>query len=210
MVGHPSTAISSSSVGATAPPPESLLIDHIRAHVKQGEKAKERADQAREKAEQHFIAAGKYLFDLKTHYAPTWQRWEIILETKVKLSTGRASELMQLADGRKDLQQIRDGKAQSVARLRAHSSSLQASVVKRPRSEEGYGESPVGSDFPVGQAAPIITKRDAALQLIKFLMDKGVREMATKMVIEGERQNDFDDFRDAALKLYAVMMGVGR
>jgi hypothetical protein len=108
-----------------------LLIGHIRAHVKQGEKAKERADQAREKAEQHFISAGRYLFTLKLHYAPTWQHWEAILKAKVGLSTGRASELMQLADGRKDLQQIRDGKAESVARLRAGRSSLQA-----PCSEE--------------------------------------------------------------------------
>jgi len=57
MVAHPSTTISpSSAAGATAP--ESLLARYISAHVRKGEQAEERANQAREKVEQHFIAAG--------------------------------------------------------------------------------------------------------------------------------------------------------
>src|SRR6516164_10024467 len=57
MVTHPSTTISpSSAAGATAP--ESLLARYISAHVRKGEQVEERANQAREKAEQHFIAAG--------------------------------------------------------------------------------------------------------------------------------------------------------
>jgi hypothetical protein len=76
----------------TALPPESLLVGHIRAHIKQGEKAKERADQARGKAEQHFIAAGRHLMTLKAHYAADWAAWELLLKTKVDISTGRASE----------------------------------------------------------------------------------------------------------------------
>src|SRR5215469_10605296 len=61
MVAHPSTTISpSSAAGGTAP--ESLLARYISAHVRKGEQAEERAnqarDQAREKVEQHFIAAG--------------------------------------------------------------------------------------------------------------------------------------------------------
>src|SRR5215813_653957 len=124
VTSPPSTTISSSSVRATAP--ESVLVRYIRAHIKQGEKAKERAEQARDKAEQHFIAAGRYLTALKITYAPTWQHWETILKIKVKLSTSRASQLMQLADGRKDLRQIRDATAQRVKALRAaRSSSLQ-------------------------------------------------------------------------------------
>src|SRR5262245_10073055 len=108
----PSTTLPSS---ASTSAPESLLIGHIQAHIRQGDKAKERADQNRKKSDDHYAAAGRYLGMLKATYAPTWQQWEAILKIKVKLSTGRASELMQLADGRKDIQQIRDGKAQSVA-----------------------------------------------------------------------------------------------
>jgi hypothetical protein len=133
------TQISELPATAQGAPPESLLVGHIRAHIKQGEKAKERSDHAREKAEQHFISAGQYLITLKAAYAPSWEAWETMLKAKVGLSTGRASELMQLADGRKSLQQIRTGKAESVAKLRAQSSSLQSDVVKKSvssRNEE--------------------------------------------------------------------------
>jgi hypothetical protein len=120
MVSETSTAIITS---ATAP--EGLLVQYIQAHIKQGDKAKERAELAKDKAEQHFLAAGQYLITLKLNYSHSWAEWETLLKTKVHLSTGRASELMQLADGRKDLQQIRDDKAQSMARLRAQRSSPQ-------------------------------------------------------------------------------------
>src|SRR5262245_56636532 len=121
---RPSTTTLFASVGTTAPEP--LLVRYIRAHVRKGEAARERAAQNHQKSEDHFIAAGQYLAMLKVSYAPTWQHWEALLKVKVKISTGRASELMQLASGKKDLQQIRDGKAQSMARLRAGSSSPQA------------------------------------------------------------------------------------
>jgi len=90
------------SVAAIAAPPEYLLVRHIRAHIDKGDKAKK-------KAEDHYIAAGQYLATLKAAYAPTWAAWEDLLKTKVKLSTGRASELMQLAGGRKTVAQIRAG-----------------------------------------------------------------------------------------------------
>ena len=57
MVAHPSTTISPSSAAGTIAP-ESLLARYISAHVRKGEQVEERANQAREKAEQHFIAAG--------------------------------------------------------------------------------------------------------------------------------------------------------
>jgi hypothetical protein len=98
MVAHPSTTISpSSAAGATAP--ESLLARYISTHVRKGEQAEERANQAREKAEQHFIAAGTYLATLKAHYCPTWEQWEATLKIRVKLSVSRASELMAIASG---------------------------------------------------------------------------------------------------------------
>src|SRR5262249_1951679 len=97
-----STTPTASSVAAIAAPPEYLLVRHIRAHIDKGDKAKK-------KAEDHYIAAGQYLATLKAAYAPTWAAWEDLLKTKVKLSTGRASELMQLAGGRKTVAQIRAG-----------------------------------------------------------------------------------------------------
>src|SRR5262249_42658025 len=79
---------------------EMQLIRHIKAHIARGDKAKEKSDQ-------HYIAAGCYLATLKKGNAGNWSEWEALLKTKVGISTGRASELMQIADGRKTVEQIR-------------------------------------------------------------------------------------------------------
>jgi hypothetical protein len=77
------------------------LINTIRAHIAKG-------DHASKKAEQHYIAAGQHLATLKASHAGTWKEWETLLKAKLNISTGRASELMQIADGRKTLEQVRD------------------------------------------------------------------------------------------------------
>lgn len=77
---------------------QARLISTIRAHISRG-------DRAAEKSEQHYIAAGQYLATLKSGTC-SWAEWEEALE-KVCISTGRASELMQIADGRKTLEQVR-------------------------------------------------------------------------------------------------------
>src|SRR5262249_8313814 len=106
--------------------PESLLVRYIKTHVAKGDKAKD-------KSEQHYISAGQHLKTLKATYAPSWEAWETILKTKVKLSTGRASELMQIAEGRKPVAQIRADKAESVRQLRA-SKSLHYSEEESPET----------------------------------------------------------------------------
>src|SRR5262249_2217669 len=77
------------------------LISTIRAHIAKG-------DHASKKAEQHYIAAGQHLATLKASHAGTWKERETLLRAKLNISTGRASELMQIADGRKTLDQVRD------------------------------------------------------------------------------------------------------
>jgi hypothetical protein len=79
---------------------QAALISTIRAHIAKGDKAKEKADQ-------HYIAAGQHLKTLKAEHAGDWSEWEVLLKTRVGISTGRASELMQIADGRKTLEQVR-------------------------------------------------------------------------------------------------------
>ena len=76
------------------------LINTIRAHIAKG-------DHASKKAEQHYIAAGQHLATLKASHAGTWKEWETLLKAKLDISTGRASELMQIADGRKTVEQVR-------------------------------------------------------------------------------------------------------
>ena len=75
MVTHPSTTISPSSAAGTIAP-ESLLARYISAHVRKGEQVEERANQAREKAEQHFIAAGaRQIIENVTGFFSTLHEW---------------------------------------------------------------------------------------------------------------------------------------
>jgi len=212
---HPSPTILSSSVGTSAPEP--LLVRYIREHVRKGEAAKERAAQNHKKSEDHFIAAGQYLTMLKVTYAPTWQRWEALLKAKVKLSTGRASELMQLADGRKDLQRIRDGKAQSMAQLRARSSSPQAQCGEEAADDfpdalfdegparfvtalsDALGRAPSGSKSDPNQLIDVLAGSDAA-----------TRVSATDALINGSRHSQFEAVTNAVVDLYQRLSRAGR
>jgi len=107
------------------------LITKIKAHIARG-------DRATEKAGQHYISAGQYLAALKESHAGSWAEWEALLKDKVGISTGRASELMQIADGRKTVEGVRAGKAESMKRLRASS----------PRGEENADEKPATKSVP--------------------------------------------------------------
>jgi hypothetical protein len=91
----------------------------IKAHIAKGDKAVEKADE-------HYKAAGIYLKELKAEHADTWAKWATLLKTKIGISTGRASELMQVADGRKTVKKLRADKAQSVRQVRARASSLRS------------------------------------------------------------------------------------
>jgi len=61
-----------------------------------------KGDKAAEKADQHYISAGQHLKKLKEDHGGTWTEWEALLKSKVGISTGRASELMQIGDGPQD------------------------------------------------------------------------------------------------------------
>ena len=196
---HPSPTTLSSSVGTTAP--ESLLVRYIKAHVRKG-------DQAKNKSDQHYIAAGRYLITLKVSYAPSWEAWEDLLRIKVGLSTGRASELMQIADGRKSVQEIRDGKAQSVARLRA-SKSLHYSSEEESHDEgpESVATAPLGAHAALGPS-----NRNDTERLIDALANSTpeMRNAAVVIVLEGDRQTAFEAVTNAVSDLYKQLSRAGR
>jgi len=196
---HPSPTTLSSSVGTTAP--ESLLVRYIKAHVRKG-------DQAKNKSDQHYIAAGRYLITLKVSYAPSWEAWEDLLRIKVGLSTGRASELMQIADGRKSVQEIRGGKAQSVARLRA-SKSLHYSSEEESHDEgpESVATAPLGAHAALGPS-----NRNDTERLIDALANSTpeMRNAAVMIVLEGDRQTAFEAVTNAVSDLYKQLSRAGR
>jgi hypothetical protein len=87
------------------------LIARIKTHIEKG-------DQAAEKSEQHYVTAGLHLIDLKAQHKGNWQDWQTLLKTKVGIGKSRASELMQIADGRKTVEAVRGRKAQSMRKSR--------------------------------------------------------------------------------------------
>ena len=79
---------------------QASLINKIKVHIAKG-------DKAAEKAEQHYVAAGQHLKQLKANHAGTWEEWEALLKSKVGIGKSRASELMLIADGTKTITEIR-------------------------------------------------------------------------------------------------------
>src|SRR5262245_24656567 len=79
------------------------LIDAIKAHIAEG-------DQARDKAEQHYIAAGQHLKRLKATHEESggsWPEWEKLLKERVGIGKSHASALCQTADGQKSADDVR-------------------------------------------------------------------------------------------------------
>src|SRR5438874_1232025 len=119
---------------------EAQLIKAIKAHIA-------KADQAKDKAEQHYVAAGLHLKTLKAEHDGNWDEWAALLRAQCDLSTGRASELMQIADGRTSLEKIRaaDAEKKRLARCKKASSG-------RPE-ESPPPEEPTPADEPVDRPA---------------------------------------------------------
>jgi hypothetical protein len=84
---------------------EAHLIQTIKALIERGEKAEQ-------KAKDFFIAAGQHLktlHDIHKERGGTWAEWETLVKEKCGIGKSRASELMQIADGRKTNDEVRAG-----------------------------------------------------------------------------------------------------
>jgi phage shock protein A len=91
------------------------LIKTIKTHIAKG-------DKAAEKSEQHYISAGQHLKTLKAQHDDAggkWAEWETFLKEKIGIGKSRASELMQIADGRKTVEQVQADGANRVAKHEA-------------------------------------------------------------------------------------------
>jgi hypothetical protein len=92
----------------TPKPTEAQLVRTIKVHIEKGDKAKD-------KAEQHYIAAGQYLKQLKDD-CPDQQTFLEKVEKEIGLGKSRTYELLQIGDGRKTVAEIRADTAKRVAR----------------------------------------------------------------------------------------------
>jgi hypothetical protein len=74
-----------------------------------------RASKAKKKSEQYFISAGQHLKLLKAKHdeaGGSWADWEVKVKDRVGIGRSRASELMQIADGRKTEQETKAASAE--------------------------------------------------------------------------------------------------
>jgi hypothetical protein len=78
-----------------------------------------KGDKARAKAEDWYITAGQHLKTLKAEHTGTWAEWEIKVKERAGIGKSRASELMQIADGRKNVEEIRAVDAEKHRKQRA-------------------------------------------------------------------------------------------
>jgi hypothetical protein len=111
------------------------LIKAIKAHIAKG-------DHAKDKAEQHYISAGQHLKTLKARHdtdGGNWAEWSELLTGKCDLSTGRASELMQIADGRTSQEKIR-AKDKDRKKLGRNKKSSSGHPEEDPPSSSGHPE----------------------------------------------------------------------
>jgi hypothetical protein len=89
---------------------ETQLVKTIKAHIVRG-------DQAKDKAEQHYIAAGQYLKTLKETCSDQ-AAFLAIVQEEIGLGKSRTYELLQIADGR-PLKDVRADTAKRTADSKA-------------------------------------------------------------------------------------------
>jgi hypothetical protein len=180
-----------SEVNVSITTTQAVLIRTIKAHIAAG-------DKTAQKSSDHYISAGRHLATLKEEHAGNWAEWTTLIKAKVGISTGRASELMQIAGGRKTVYQVRVGKAQSMKRLGAKVSS--------PRGEETSSAETAGApesaatagatDDADGKARKQPAKKKAATAKPKRSTSQYQRELEAKQAhiddLEAAREHDQD------------------
>ena len=139
---------------------EAQLVKTIKAHIAKG-------DHAKDKAEQHYISAGQHLKTLKAAHGGSWEEWAALLRTKCDLSTRRASELMQIADGRTSQEKIREADAERKKLARE----------KNKKDSSGHPEEKSAAEEPVPDA-PVDDPADTAPPTKQKLSRKQRRENA--------------------------------
>jgi hypothetical protein len=166
----------------------------------------EKGDKAAEKAEQFYIAAGQHLKTLKSQHddaGGTWAQWESLLRDKIGIGKSRASELMQIADGRKTVESVRatDAEKKRLARATAKSSpghpgenastSIDTKGRKQPaRKPKPAKFNPGGRNAATTVYDPDTGKTRAATRadLLDDLAEAGVPVAEVKRVIEEAKE----------------------
>jgi hypothetical protein len=114
------------------------LVKTIKAHI-------ERGDQAQDKAEQHYIAAGQHLKALRE--GKNQKTFLAMVQERIGVGKTRTYELIAIADKTKTLRQVRADTAKRVAdtkaRVKLSATSGQTGVVDSETSAVTMGPAPI-------------------------------------------------------------------
>ncbi len=182
-------------------------IRRIKACIEKGDKAAERANDL-------YVTAGQHLLSLKQQHDAakgTWAQWEELLK-KVGIGKSRASELMQIADGRKTVTEVRaltgdrTRKSRESSPLRSGEKATgqgitagQAVITADERKAQHAADEEEQSK-PKRSAPPLNSLSWSAAtpqERIKFIDAIGLRSLWQAMT--SEQQDQFCDIIDAAV-----------
>jgi hypothetical protein len=144
--------------------PVSSQVKTIKAHL-------EKAKQAEERSEQHYISAGLHLAELKDRYkrdvkASKFEKWDGYIRKTFGLGRSRADELIRIASGKATVAETR---ANTAKRVQKHSS-----MKKSPLANGGSGKRSVtvfaGAPTPA-PASPQKQLEALSLELENFSSD---------------------------------------
>jgi hypothetical protein len=103
------------------------LCKTIKAHLAKG-------DKARDKAEQHFVSAGRHLVELKERCPDEWLR---LAKENIGIGRSRAYELLMIGTGKRTDKQVRENTRQRVENHRVRYGNGQVAWIHEYRTDDG-------------------------------------------------------------------------
>jgi hypothetical protein len=108
--------------------PIETLANQIKAHIAAGDKAQGKADQ-------HYLAAGLHLVELKLR-TKTKRQFEFLVQEQVQIGVRRAYSLIAVAEGRETLEQQRERNRTANKAHRARKSSASHDAPRTPQHDQ--------------------------------------------------------------------------
>jgi hypothetical protein len=195
------------------PWPQELLIGRIRAHIRKGDAAKERATQNQKKSEEHYIAAGKYLTELKANYAPSWQAWEDLLRVKVGQIRDTTAQRVKALRATRDAfvtDRRNEGKAKP-APIAGTAPSKRMRELTRKLVRD-WTENEEEKQRPAGGTENCLVHPGPVLLAFSTLIDSTPesRRTAVATIVRGACPHKFEQLRDAVADIYQQLAKAGR
>src|SRR5262245_28213633 len=187
MLAEDTTTAPAAQVPADEIPPASAkqveLVSKIKACISRAEKAEQRRLD-------FYNTAGQYLAELKrqsdkeTGEGLQWRAWERLLK-KIGISTSRASDLMQIADGRKTTEQIRAG-----ASKRQKAKRLRDVTKKQPKAAADLSEQGADAGDAPDETDPVADPETVRENLLYTLERHAEGARAVNKIIKAARLED--------------------